>query len=93
MGCASPLPPSRSRLSPSQRRRHRPIPHTTDLQLALTSASHSSTPLPLGQLAGKLYERLGARPEFAERDFSVVYEYLSEAREGVKAAKEERGEK
>ncbi|TNY22333.1 3-hydroxyisobutyrate dehydrogenase [Rhodotorula diobovata] len=64
-----------------------------DLQLALTSASHSSTPLPLGQLAGKLYERLGARPEFAERDFSVVYEYLSEAREGVKAAKEERGEK
>ncbi|GAA5913878.1 hypothetical protein JCM8208_004986, partial [Rhodotorula glutinis] len=55
------------------------------LNLALTSATSSSTPLPLGQLAAKLYERLSQRDEFGSRDFSVVYEYLREAREGARA--------
>ncbi|GAA5849319.1 hypothetical protein JCM9279_006448 [Rhodotorula babjevae] len=59
-----------------------------DLNLALTSAAHSSTPLPLGQLAAKLYERLSARDEFSSRDFSVVYEYLKEAREGARVLAE-----
>ncbi|BGP44132.1 hypothetical protein JCM10450v2_008355 [Rhodotorula kratochvilovae] len=62
-----------------------------DLNLALTAAASSSTPLPLGSLAGKLYEKLSAREEFAGRDFSVVYEYLKEAREGLVAAKEAEG--
>lgn len=54
----------------------------TDLNLALTSASRSGVPLPLGQLSGTLYQKLSAHEEFAGRDFSVVYRYLEEAMEG-----------
>ncbi|BGP28215.1 hypothetical protein JCM10295v2_007202 [Rhodotorula toruloides] len=53
-----------------------------DLNLALTSASRSGVPLPLGQLSGTLYQKLAAHEEFAGRDFSVVYRYLEEAMEG-----------
>ncbi|EGU11778.1 3-hydroxyisobutyrate dehydrogenase [Rhodotorula toruloides ATCC 204091] len=53
-----------------------------DLNLALTSATRSGVPLPLGQLSGTLYQKLSAHEEFAGRDFSVVYRYLEEAMEG-----------
>lgn len=55
----------------------------TDLKLALASAATSSTPLPLGQLTATLYDKLSAHDEFAARDFSVVFEYLNQAREGA----------
>ncbi|GAA6008587.1 uncharacterized protein JCM10292_007257 [Rhodotorula paludigena] len=54
-----------------------------DLKLALASAASSSTPLPLGQLTATLYDKLSAHDEFAARDFSVVFEYLNQAREGA----------
>ncbi|KAJ7507208.1 3-hydroxyisobutyrate dehydrogenase [Mycena galericulata] len=50
-----------------------------DLNLAISASKDSSTPLPLGNLTTTLYNTLTSHEEFADKDFSVIYEYLSEA--------------
>ncbi|GAA6009447.1 hypothetical protein JCM10207_003783 [Rhodosporidiobolus poonsookiae] len=56
-----------------------------DLNLALAASSvpTPAVPIPLGQLTTTLYNKLAAHDEFGKRDFSVVYEYLERAKEGL----------
>lgn len=53
-----------------------------DLNLAISASQAASTPLPIGSLTSTLYNTLSKHDEFADKDFSVVYEYLRIAREG-----------
>lgn len=71
------------------------LPLSADLNLALSAAQSSPSgapvPLPLGQLTTTLYSKLSKHEGFGGRDFSVIYEYLEEAREGLRKKKAEEG--
>lgn len=60
-----------------------------DLNLAIAASKGTSTPLPLGSMASNLYNQISKHEEFAEKDFSVVHEYLNIAREGGLRPKDE----
>lgn len=51
----------------------------TDLQLGVSAAQSSHTPIPLGGLAAALYAKLATHDDMRDRDFSVVWEYLGAA--------------
>jgi 3-hydroxyisobutyrate dehydrogenase len=46
-----------------------------DLSLAQDAATRTATPTPLGSVAHKLYSTM-TNTEFADKDFSSVYQYL-----------------
>ncbi|KAJ1999425.1 hypothetical protein H4R26_005072 [Coemansia thaxteri] len=50
-----------------------------DLGLASTAAKDSKTPLMLGALAENIYRHLASDSAMADKDFSVVYQWLSAA--------------
>lgn len=47
-----------------------------DLGLAQEASTEVKAPTPLGSLAHQLYRILANNPEFSEKDFSSVYEFL-----------------
>ncbi|TDL27253.1 3-hydroxyisobutyrate dehydrogenase [Rickenella mellea] len=48
-----------------------------DMGLATDSANAAGTPLPLGQMAQNIYEKvIREKPDLARKDFSSVYQYL-----------------
>jgi hypothetical protein len=51
----------------------------TDLGLAMAAANDHNLKLPSGSLTNTIYEKLKNDPEFGEKDFSVVYEWLDKA--------------
>lgn len=54
----------------------------TDLNLAAAAGKAATVPLPLGGLTTTLYNTINKHEEFADKDFSVVFEYLRIAMEG-----------
>ncbi|SCZ96122.1 BZ3500_MvSof-1268-A1-R1_Chr8-1g10020 [Microbotryum saponariae] len=55
-----------------------------DLNLAIAASKTTGTPLPVGGLTTTLYNTLSKHDDFANMDFSSVYEYLRIAQEGAK---------
>ncbi|SCV67195.1 BQ2448_5841 [Microbotryum intermedium] len=55
-----------------------------DLNLAIAASKTTGTPLPVGGLTATLYNTLSKHDDFANMDFSSVYEYLRIAQEGGK---------
>lgn len=51
---------------------------TKDLGLAQAAAAATQSPIPLGSLAHQIYRIMSSNPDFADKDFSSVYAYLSE---------------
>jgi len=51
---------------------------TKDLGLAQDAATASQSPIPLGSVAHQTYRLMSANEQFADKDFSSVYAYLSE---------------
>lgn len=60
--------------------------HCQDLNLALDAAKVTGTPLPLGTGAVKMYTEL-VEQGYADKDFSVVYEYLVKKSKNKKSKK------
>jgi 3-hydroxyisobutyrate dehydrogenase len=53
--------------------------------LATDVATRSGTPLPLGEAAQELYERvIREQPELSRKDFSSVYRFLRDAAQSGK---------
>lgn len=48
--------------------------------MAVKAAAEADTPLPLGRRVEEIYCPLGRTVEWGDRDFSVVYEALDQAR-------------
>lgn len=67
---------------PSNRTAHQCDLPLSDLNLAIAASKQTGTPLPIGGLTTTLYNALTNREEFADRDFSVVFEYLRIAQAG-----------
>uniref|UniRef100_A0A7E4W4D5 3-hydroxyisobutyrate dehydrogenase n=1 Tax=Panagrellus redivivus TaxID=6233 RepID=A0A7E4W4D5_PANRE len=49
---------------------------TKDLGLAQTASTEAKAPTPLGSLAHQLYQILSKHPDFKDKDFGVVYQFL-----------------
>jgi 3-hydroxyisobutyrate dehydrogenase len=47
-----------------------------DLGLAQNVATKLNSPIPLGSIAHQIYRILSNTPEFKDKDFSSVYEFL-----------------
>ncbi len=56
---------------------------TKDLGLAQTSATRSSSAIPLGSLAHQLYRLMTVRG-YAKKDFSSIYQFLQEMENSTK---------
>uniref|UniRef100_A0AC34F9L8 3-hydroxyisobutyrate dehydrogenase n=1 Tax=Panagrolaimus sp. ES5 TaxID=591445 RepID=A0AC34F9L8_9BILA len=48
-----------------------------DLGLAQTASTQCKAPTPLGSLAHQMYQILASHPDFKDKDFGVVYKFLS----------------
>lgn len=55
-----------------------------DLSLADSAAKQLQLGLPLTTLANRIYQKLESDHEFSELDFSVVYDWLKRANQGLK---------
>lgn len=53
---------------------------TKDLGLAQSVATATQTPTPLGSLCHQLYRLMLLNPEYQDKDFSVVYQFLMKAK-------------
>lgn len=60
----------------------------TDLELAISAANETELKLPSGTLAAAVYRKLRDDPTFSDRDFSVVFEWLSEGNKKNEKEKE-----
>lgn len=48
-----------------------------DMKLAQSAALKNNIPLPVGGVVSELYQKLSETPTFEEKDFSVIYRWLS----------------
>jgi 3-hydroxyisobutyrate dehydrogenase len=48
-----------------------------DLGLAQTASTQCKVPTPMGSLAHQIYQILASHPDFKEKDFGVIYKFLS----------------